>query len=61
MAHRLVFTTDKQKTDKQKSEGRRCSALTDLASQPPPEDQLGGGDICSLEETPSTEDDKPLD
>jgi hypothetical protein len=28
---------------------------------PPPEEDLGGGDICSLEETPSTEDDKPLD
>lgn len=28
---------------------------------PPPEDELGGGDICSLEEAPSTDDDKPLD
>ncbi|MDB5620165.1 hypothetical protein [Tardiphaga sp.] len=26
----------------------------------PPEEDLGGGDICSLEATPSTEDDKPL-
>jgi hypothetical protein len=37
---------------------RRC---TSLASHPPPEDDLGGGDICSLESSPSTEDDKPLD
>jgi hypothetical protein len=28
---------------------------------PPPEEDLGGGDICSLESTPSTEDDRPLD
>lgn len=28
---------------------------------PPPEDDLGGGDICSLEDAPSTDDDKPLD
>ena len=28
---------------------------------PPPEEDLGGGDICSLEERPSTDDDKPLD
>jgi hypothetical protein len=30
-------------------------------TQPPPEEDLGGGDICSLEEQPSTDDDKPLD
>jgi hypothetical protein len=28
---------------------------------PPPEEDLGGGDICSLEERSSTDDDKPLD
>ncbi len=28
---------------------------------PPPEDELGGGDICSIEWTPPTDDDKPLD
>jgi len=28
---------------------------------PPPEEDLGGGDICSLEERPSTDDDKSLD
>jgi hypothetical protein len=28
---------------------------------PPPEEDLGGGDICSLERRPSTDDDKPLD
>ena len=42
-----------------------CEVLTDvlkdLDSPPPPEEQLGGGDICSLEEAPSTEDDKPLE
>jgi hypothetical protein len=29
--------------------------------QPPPEEDYGGGDICSLQETASTEDDQPLD
>jgi hypothetical protein len=28
---------------------------------PPPEEDLGDGDICSLERTPSTQDDKPLE
>lgn len=28
--------------------------------QPPPEDELGGGDIVSLETEPSTDDDEPL-
>lgn len=28
---------------------------------PPPEDEYGGGDICSPEEETSTDDDKPLD
>jgi len=28
---------------------------------PPPEDELGGGDICSLEWKPPTDDDEPLD
>ncbi|MGM5025176.1 hypothetical protein AB8B02_03040 [Tardiphaga sp. 862_B3_N4_1] len=27
----------------------------------PPEEHFGGGDICSLEEQPSIDDDKPLD
>jgi hypothetical protein len=36
----------------------RCSRP---ASHLPPEEDLGGGDICSLEASPSTEDDKPLD
>jgi hypothetical protein len=30
-------------------------------AQPPSEEDLGGGDICSLEEQPSIADDKPLD
>ena len=30
------------------------------ADHPPPEEELGGGDICSVEEQPSTDDDKPL-
>ena len=29
--------------------------------QPPPEEDYGGGDICSLEETGSAEDDQPLE
>jgi hypothetical protein len=28
---------------------------------PAPEEELGGGDFCSLEEQPSTDDDTPLD
>jgi hypothetical protein len=35
--------------------------LTNLGDHPLPEDQFGGGDICSPEQDPSTEDDKPLD
>ena len=29
--------------------------------QPCPEEDFGGGDFCSLQESPSTEDDQPLD
>jgi hypothetical protein len=29
--------------------------------QPEPEEDLGGGDICSLQEQSSTDDDQPLD
>jgi len=29
--------------------------------QPSPEEDLGGGDICSLQESSSTDDDQPLD
>jgi hypothetical protein len=32
-----------------------------LRTQPLPEEDLGGGDICSLPEQPSTDDDQPLD
>jgi hypothetical protein len=28
---------------------------------PQPEEELGGGDFCSLQEQPSTDDDQPLD
>ncbi|MGY8664266.1 hypothetical protein Q3C01_18220 [Bradyrhizobium sp. UFLA05-109] len=34
-------------------------ALRYERQQPPPEEDYGGGDICELEETPSTEDDQP--
>ncbi len=45
---------------------RRLNLLTGTepdcdATIPPPEDDPGGGDICSLEIEPSTEGDKPLD
>jgi len=30
-------------------------------TQPQAEEDLGGGDICSLQEQPSTDDDQPLD
>jgi hypothetical protein len=32
-----------------------------LRTQPLPEEDLGGGDVCSLQEQPSTDDDQPLD
>ena len=32
----------------------------ELCSYPPPEESLGGGDFCSLQEEPSTTDDLPL-
>ena len=41
--------------------GDKAPAQNDKPSQPPPEDELGGGDICSLEDEPTTDDDKPLD
>ena len=34
---------------------------TDAFDHPPPEERLGGGDICSLEQELATDDDKPLD
>jgi hypothetical protein len=37
------------------------SALGYKRQQPPPEEDYGGGDICSLEGTHSTEDDQPLE
>ncbi len=47
--------------DKKKCIGSRSDRSVERDRQPPPEELLGGGDICSLEETPSTEDDRPLD
>jgi hypothetical protein len=41
--------------------GEKPDPLTIPGGYPPPEDQFGGGDICSPEAEPSTEDDKPLD
>jgi hypothetical protein len=41
--------------------GSLCDALRYERQQPPREEDYGGGDICSLEETPSTEDDQPLE
>lgn len=41
--------------------GDKSDPLTILGDHPPPEDQFGGGDICSPEAEPPTEDDKPLD
>ena len=56
MAQRPVFIENGQK-----SAGQASDPLTDLNDHPAPEEHLGGGDICSLEEAPSTDDDKPLD
>jgi len=41
--------------------GDKPDPLTILGEHPPPEDQFGGGDICSPEAEPPTDDDKPLD
>jgi hypothetical protein len=37
------------------------SALGHKRQQPPPEEDYGGGDICSLEGIRSTDDDQPLE
>jgi hypothetical protein len=37
-----------------------ATTLAAFGHHPPPEEALGGGDICSLEEKPSTEDNMPL-
>ncbi len=49
----IVFKRIKQLARKQRRPKRR--------TQPQPEEDLGGGDICSLQEQPSTDDDQPLD
>jgi hypothetical protein len=46
-----------EKSPKHRKKTADCADL----KHPPPEDELGGGDFCSLEESPSTDDDKPLD
>jgi hypothetical protein len=48
-----MFKRIKQLARKQRPPKRR--------TQPQPEEDLGGGDICSLQEQPSTDDDQPLD
>jgi hypothetical protein len=49
----IMFERIKQLARKQRPPKRR--------TQPQPEEDLGGGDICSLQEQPSTDDDQPLD
>jgi hypothetical protein len=39
---------------------RKIGKVASGRLHPPPEEDLGGGDICSLEEKPSTEDNMPL-
>ena len=46
---------------KQSSPAKKPDPVTRPGGHPAPEEQLGGGDICSLEEQPSTDDDVPLD
>jgi hypothetical protein len=48
-----MFKRIRQLAKKQRSRKQR--------TQPQPEEDLGGGDICSLQEQPSTDDDQPLD
>jgi hypothetical protein len=49
----IMFKRIKQLAKKRRPSKRR--------TQPQPEEDLGGGDICSLQEQPSTDDDQPLD
>ena len=49
----IMFRRIMQLAKKQRPPKRR--------TQPKPEEDLGGGDICSLQEYPSTDDDQPLD
>lgn len=44
----------------QKSFGQKSDIETRHEDCPPPEEDLGGGDMCSLEREPPTDDDKPL-
>jgi hypothetical protein len=48
MLKRLIQLAGKQRPPKQRT-------------QPQPEEDFGGGDFCSLQEQPSTDDDQPLD
>jgi hypothetical protein len=38
-----------------------CRDALDRLQHPAAEEDYGGGDFCSLEASPSTEDDQPLD
>jgi hypothetical protein len=49
----IMFKRLKQLAEKQRLLQRR--------TQPQPEEDYGGGDFCSLQEQPSTDDDQPLD
>jgi hypothetical protein len=49
----IMFKRIKQLARKRRPSKRR--------THPQPEEDLGGGDICSLQEQPSTDDDQPLD
>jgi hypothetical protein len=49
----IMFKSLKEFADKQRLPKRR--------TQPQPEEDLGGGDFCSLQEQSSTDDDQPLD
>ena len=49
----IMFKRLKQLAEKRRLARRR--------TQPQPEEDFGGGDFCSLQEQPSTDDDQPLD
>jgi hypothetical protein len=55
MAHPPVFIEKGQISSEQKRD-----SLEKVDGHPALEDHLGGGDICSPEEQPSTDDDMPL-
>ena len=61
IAIRLIFLRRALMAEGKKTPAKSKVPPPKRRPQPPSEEDLGGGDICSLEKEPSTDDDKPLD